>query len=85
MEDKLPKIPSELIEPYLIKFLMIQIESVALGLISPEKAKEYLKGVEYFASAFGDIHSSLATSNIYGKFIRLSDKQIKEIAKEIYD
>ena len=80
--SELPKIPSEYIEPYLQKFLVFQIESVGTGLITPAQAREYLKGVDYFAGAFCGLHASLATSNEYKKFMNMSDEKMIEICQE---
>ena len=82
MKD-LPEIPSEFIEPYLKRFLMIQIESVGSGFDSPEKARQTLKGVDYFISCFGGLHSRIATSNEYDRFIKLSDEEMISICKKV--
>lgn len=81
MENKLTKIPSDFIEPYLKRFLSIQIESVGFGLTSPEEARNYLSGVGYFVSCFCGVHASIATQNEYGKFCRLTDDKMIEICK----
>lgn len=80
--NDLPEIPSEYIEPYLLRFLMFQIESVGTGLITPAQAREYLKGVEYFAGSFCGIHARFATCNQYDKFKNLSDKDMINICKQ---
>lgn len=79
--DKLAKIPSEFIEPYLIRFLSIQIESVAFGLISPDEARKNLAGVEYFVTCFCGVHANIATGYKYGRFCRLTDEHMIEICK----
>lgn len=81
MED-LPKIPSEFIEPYLLRFLVLQIESVGAGIMTPQEARDYLKGVEYFSDAFCDLHARYATSNRYGQFIKMSDEEMISICKK---
>lgn len=80
--DKLAEIPSEFIEQYLIRFLSIQIESVAFGLTSPNEARKNLAGVEYFVDCFCGVHARIATGNEYGRFCRLSDEQMIEICKD---
>lgn len=82
--NNLPKIPSEYIEPYLKAFLMCQIEGVALGLHTPEEVRNNLNGVEYFVSNYGGLHSTFATSNMYGNLIKLSDEKMIEICKATY-
>lgn len=81
--NDLTKIPSEFIEPYLLRFLSLQIESVGFGLMSPDEARRLLSGVEYFATCFCGVHASLAISNEYGKFCRLTDEQMIEICKKV--
>ncbi len=78
------KIPSEFIEPYLQKFLMENIEGVAMGLYTPNEARNSLKGVEHFISSFGGIHSRYATSNMYGKFYRLTDEEMIKICRNTF-
>lgn len=82
--DKPIEIPSELIEPYLKHFLMLQVESVAFGLITPEETKTYLKGVEYFVTCYCGVHARFATSNMYGKFLRMKDEDLIEICKNTF-
>ena len=81
--EDLPEINSEFIEPYFQRFLSMQIESVGAGLITPKEAKEYLKGVDYF-SCFAGLHCRFAVSNMYGKFIRLSDDELLKMCKNIF-
>ena len=81
MKD-LPEIPSEFIEPYLKRFLMIQTEGVAMGR-TPEQARAALNGVEYFISCFGGIHSRLATMNEYYRFSKLPDEEMISICKKV--
>lgn len=83
--DQIGELPSELIEPYLQRFLMMQIEAVACGLTDVKEAKSHLAGVEYFISSFGGIHSRLATSNMYGQFIRTPDKELIAICKKAFN
>ncbi len=78
----LPEINSEFIEPYLKAFLMCQIEAVACGLTTPEEARKYLSGVDYFVGNYCAIHARFATSNMYGKFKDLSDEKMIEICKK---
>jgi hypothetical protein len=85
MSKDLPKIPSEYIEPYLQRFLTIQIEGVGIGMTKPEDARNNLKGVKFFVSCFGGIHASLATQNVYWDFINMSDEQMIKICKEVVE
>ena len=85
--DELPKlkeISSEYIEPYLKRFLMIQLEGVACGLTTPEEARQHLNGVEYFISCFGGIHSRYAISNEYSRFCKLSNEDMIILCKKVY-
>lgn len=80
----LPKINSEFIEPYLKRFLIQIIESVAIGLTTPEEARNDPRGVNYFIGSFGSLHANIATNNEYNRFISLSDEQMIEICKEVF-
>jgi hypothetical protein len=79
------KIPSEFIEPYLTKFLMSKLESLHYGLITVERFKSDLMGVDSFIGMFGGIHSSITTSNLYYGLCRNSDDRIIEIANETFE
>lgn len=79
---KLAEIPSEFIEPYLQRFLSIQIESCACG-VSPEDIRSNLKGVQFFISCFGAIHSRYAVNNEYDRMIRLSNEDMTAICKRV--
>lgn len=78
------KIPSEFIEPYLTKFLMSKLESLHYGLITVERFKSDLMGVDSFIGMFGGVHSVLATSNLYFGLCSKSDESIIEIANETF-
>lgn len=85
--DELPKleeINSEFIEPYLKRFLSIQIESCAYG-VNPVEIRANLKGVEFFISCFGAIHSRYAVNNEYNRVINLSDEDMIKICKQVYN
>lgn len=79
----LQEIPSEFIEPYAQRFLMMQIEAIALGLTTPNEAKKMLDSVKYFINCFGGVHARLAVSNEYERFINLSDDKLKLICKKV--
>lgn len=79
---KLPEIPSEFIEPYLVKYFGYIIDSVGHGLKKPAEAKQDLLGVERFISMFGGIHSRLAISNEYYRIYAMSDEQFQKFCKE---
>ena len=80
----LADIPSEYIEPYVVKFISSHLESIALGCMSPKQMKADLRGVEHFISMFGGIHSRLATSNNYYDMLRLNDDDLLDICRESY-
>lgn len=82
--ENLPEIKSEFIEPYAQRFLMMQMESVYFGLITPQEARVSLDCVEYFISSFCGIHARLSVSNEYGRFKRLSDDKMKSICKKVF-
>lgn len=82
--DNLPEIPSEFIEPYALRFMMMQLESLAHGLITPKEVREYLKGAEYFITSFSGVHARIATSNEYYKLMNTEDNAMLEIAKNVF-
>ncbi len=77
------EIPSEFIEPYLQNFLGNQIDGIAMGLQQPQETRNYLRGVKYFVDCYCGIHARLATSNVYDKFINLSDEDMIRICKKV--
>ena len=90
---EMPKIPSELIEPYLKQWLMVQLEYLAYGCyrkkdIDPTGIKHFrtsLEAVMSFNSHFGGLHSTIATSNIYGETLwGKSDEQLIKIADDLF-
>lgn len=81
--EKLPEIPSEFIEPYLVKFTVNLIEGVGTGLFKPEEARNMLDGVNYFVQCYCGIHAKFASSNNYDKFKRMSDEDMISICKKV--
>lgn len=82
--ENLPEIPSEFIEPYAKRFLMMQMEAINFGLVTPDEARKTLDAVGYFISCFSGIHAKLAVGNEYKRFSDLSDSDLKNICKEIF-
>ncbi len=78
------KIPSEFIEPYLKQFLLNKLESLHYGLITIERFKSDLMGVDSFIGFCGGVHSVIATSNLYSGLCRQSDDRIIEIANKTF-
>lgn len=78
------KIPSEFIEPYLQRFLMLALEEIAYFNTPISEIKARLNGVRYFISCYGGIHSELAVNNQYLKFCAIPDDKLKQIAKDIF-
>lgn len=80
---EMEEIPSEFIEPYLVTYLSMVIESVGFGFETPAEVREDLKGVERFISLFGGLHARLAIGNKYGDFCRMSDEEMIKICKQV--
>lgn len=78
-------IPSEFIEGYLQRFLMVQIEALAFGLHKPAEVRNYLSGVAYFVRCSCGLHAEIATNNSYEAFINLSDEEMMKISKEVFN
>lgn len=79
----LPKLPSELMEPYFQRFMSMEMESIALGFTTPQQSKERLKAVESFATYFTGLHCSLAVGNEYHKFCSIPDDDLKVMCENI--
>jgi hypothetical protein len=82
--SKLPEIPSEYIEPYLVKFMSYLIESIAMGFKTPQQAKDEFKGIEHFVSQFCGIHARLACGNEYYSFIGFKDEDLQALCDKVY-
>lgn len=80
---ELDEIPSDFIEPYLVKFWEYIIESVGCGWKTPAEAKGELKGIENFVSLFGGLHSRIATMNEYYKVKNMNDDQFLDMCKRV--
>ena len=83
--ENLPEIPSEYIEPYLQRWLMMELESLSFGLTPPEQIKESMKWMSRFAARFCGIHARIAASNEEYKISRLSNEELIRISKEVFD
>src|SRR5690242_18322212 len=81
---ELNEIPSEFIEPYIVTYLSMVIESVATGFDTPAKARERMKEIERFVSIFCGLHARLATHNQVYAFCSLSDEKMITICKETF-
>lgn len=78
------EIPSELIEPHLRYFMMVQLESLACNMVTPAEVRSMLDAVSYFVSCSSGIHARLSTSNEYDRLKNLSDEEMVNIAKKVY-
>jgi len=78
-------IPSEAIEGYIKRFIMIQLEGLAFGLHTPQEVKNNLKGMEYFISCSCGIHARMATSNVVYDFTNLPDDEMIQVARKTFD
>lgn len=59
------RLPSELIEQYTQRFLMMCLEELAFFNTPVLDVKKRLDGVRYFISCYGGIHSRLTVNNEY--------------------
>jgi len=78
------KLPSELIEGHVQRFIMIQIEALAYGMAKPAKVKSDLQGVAYFIRCCAGVHARLAVSNEVDRLCRLTNKQLVAAAKKTF-
>ena len=81
---ELNEIPSEFIEPYIVTYFSMVIESVAFGFDTPEQARLRMKEIDRFVYIFCGIHARLATSNQVHDFCRMTDEQMIKICKETF-
>ena len=79
----LQEIPSEMIEPYLVAMLSIELEGIEFRPTEErlEEAKQNLRGVERFVTRFCGIHSRIAVGNVYSDFYELTLEEAKKIIK----
>lgn len=78
------KLPSELIEPYVQRFLMLCLEELAFYNTPVAEVKARMQGVRYFIGCYAGIHAEMATDNVYFKFCDVPDDELKAIAKKIF-
>ena len=81
--SELDEIPSDFMEPYIVKFFEYIFESVGCGYKSAKEAKEELKGLYHFVGLFCGVHSRLAINNAYHKIKEMQDEDFLEICKTI--
>lgn len=92
--NKLPEIPSEYIEPYLVQFMGSMIGFIASARTEEEKQKngcgwtvadikQWMKGVEVFVSHSCGIHARYAMMNELQKFIRMPDEELYNLCHRI--
>ena len=86
----LPEIPSEFIEPYLVKFMGNMIQYVACARTEKTEygwtvkdVRQWIKGVEVFVSEFCGIHSRYAMMNELNRWEKMTDEQLKELCDKI--
>ena len=90
----LPEIPSEFIEPYLVKFIGNMIQYIACARTEEDKearglgwtvkdVRGWLKGVEVFVSEFCGIHSRYAMMHEVQRWEKMTDEQLLELCKTV--
>lgn len=83
--DNLPEIPSEFIEPYAKRYMMMQLETLYYGMNDVKAVKERLSHVMCFLCAFVGIHAEMAISNEYYRIINMNDEKLMQIVTETFD
>lgn len=95
VKEKLTEIPSEFIEPYLADFMGRMVEFVASARTKEEieklhgigwtveEVKNWVKGVEMFASEYCGIHARIAMSNECDRFTRIESTELKGICDKV--
>ena len=80
------KIPSELVEPNLQRFLMMKLESIAHDSRPKniERFRNDLQGLNLFVLYACGIHSTLAFGNSYYRLVGLTDEQLIALAKKTF-
>lgn len=94
---KLPEIPSDFIEPYLVDFLGRMVEFIATSKLTNEEKvnkvgwtvsemKQRIKGVELFVSFYCGIHARYAMMNAFqDHFEKIPDDELREICKKVME
>lgn len=78
------RMPSEFIEPYVQRFLMMCMEELAYFNTPVSEVKARLNGVRYFVTCYSGIHARIATDNIIFKTLRIPDDELKAMAMKIF-
>jgi len=81
--QEFPKIPSELIEPHLQKFLGVMLQMAAYGDI--QEVKQMIRGVDIFVGLSGGKHSVIAFSNQGYDIRSMPDDELRELARSIVE
>ncbi len=87
------EIPSELIEPYLAKFMGTMVDFISRAAVTPEdkiwehqltvnEIKQWVKGVEMFVSISCGIHARYAMMNQCHQFCEMPNDVLKETCIE---
>jgi hypothetical protein len=96
-DSNLNEIPSELIEPYLAKFMGSMVEFVSSACLTQEEldterkgvgwtvaeVKKWVKGVEVFVSQTCGIHARYAMMNEMHRFCEMPDAELKEVCRKV--
>jgi hypothetical protein len=78
------KIPSDFIEPYVQRFLMMCLEELAYFTTPVSEVKARLDGVRRFVSFTSGVHASIACDNAIRQFTDTPDEELKAIAVKIF-
>lgn len=95
---KLPEIPSELIEPYLVRFMETMIQFAANACITNDELnkerggvghtiqhlKAMVDGVETFVSQSCEIHARFAMMNELSRWQSMPDEELRSICRKVY-
>lgn len=85
-EDRVPvRIQSEILGPNVMSCIGDWIEMVAMGDLTVKQLKERVTALWWIASKSGAVHCELVINNFESKVLALPNKQVKEIAKKVFE
>jgi hypothetical protein len=96
-ETKLPQIPSEYIEPYLVKFMGSMVGFIASSCDTEadkekrngigwtiDEVKNWVKGVEVFVSHSCGVHARYAMMNEMHRFTEMPNDELKKVCRKVF-
>ena len=85
MDFQVKEIPSELIEPFCVKFINSLTHGIAMGSKTPQIAKQQIDGVNFFIQQTSGIHGRLWFSKHTFDLCKITDRDLYTMCREMYE